>query len=127
MEGIPSAATLAVRHLGAYVDLIQSDLDASARVVRSRVIAGCALAGSLLLALGLASAWIVAATWNSPNRPWAIAGLLAVFVLIAIVSFWKVRRLDADAPGLLAQTAREWSKDRRLLLELLARDSREPS
>lgn len=127
MERVSAAAALGVRHLGAYVDLIQSDLDTSARVLRGRVIAASILGGSLLLAVGLACVWLIAASWNTPGRLWMIAGLLGVSVIVAAISFWKVRNLDARAPPLLSQTAHEWSKDRRLLLELLARDSQEPS
>jgi uncharacterized membrane protein YqjE len=127
MERISAAAALAVRHIGAYVDLIQSDLDNSAKLVRRRVIAASVLGGSLLLAIGLACVWVIAAAWNTPNRQWAIASLLGLFVIVAAVSFWRVRSLDANAPALLSRTAGEWSQDRRLLLELLARGSREPS
>jgi uncharacterized membrane protein YqjE len=121
IERLSNAATIAVRHAGAYADLLQSDLDVSSRVVRRRVIVASVMGAALLLAVGLACVGVIAAAWDTPQRMWAIGGLLGLFVLIAAVAFWKYRALDADAPPLLSQTAGEWSKDRRLLEELLAR------
>jgi uncharacterized membrane protein YqjE len=119
---LSTAACLAVRHAGAYVDLIQSDLDLTSRLVRRRMIAASVMGLALLQALALGCVWIIAAAWDTPLRMPAIAGLVGLFLVVAAVAFWKLRSLDASAPPLLAQTIREWSKDRRLLEELLARN-----
>ena len=41
-----------------------------------------AIAG--MMALGLGCLWIIAATWDGPNRLWAVGGLCIGFLLIAI-------------------------------------------
>lgn len=125
VEPLLIAASLAVRHVGAYADLIRSDLNARETVIHKRIAAAGVLVGALLLAVALACVWIIALSWDGPARLWAIAGLLAFFICVAAAALWRVRSLDAAAPVLLAQTAHEWSKDRRLLLELLARGSQE--
>jgi hypothetical protein len=124
-EPLSIAASLAVRHVGAYADLIRSDLNARETVVHQRIAAAGVLMGALLLAAALACVWIIALSWDGHGRNWAIAGLLGFFICVAAAALWRVKSLNAAAPGLLAQTAQEWSKDRRLLLELLARGSQE--
>lgn len=127
IERLSVATSIAVRHAGAYADLIVSDLEATSRVVRGQVIAASVTGVAILLAVSLGCLWIIAATWDTPARTWAIAGLLGVFVLIALAGLWRFRILDAGAPALLAQTGSEWAKDRRLLEELLGRDGTTPS
>jgi uncharacterized membrane protein YqjE len=124
IDRLSSAAALAVRHAGAYVDLIQCDLDVTSRLLRGRLIAAAVMALALLQAVTLGGIWIIAAVWDTPLRIPAIAGLVALFLVVAGAAFWRLRSLDASAPALLARTSREWSKDRRLLEELLARDPR---
>ncbi len=121
IDRLSTAASLAVRHAGAYVDLIQSDLDLTSRVLRARVVAALAVALALQLAVALGCVWIIAAAWDTSLRVPAIASLLGLFLVITGAALWKFRALDASAPPLLAQTIREWAKDRRLLEELLAR------
>jgi uncharacterized membrane protein YqjE len=120
IDRLSTAASLAVRHAGAYVDLIQSDLDLSSRVLRARVIAALSVALALQLAVALGCVWIIAAAWDTSFRIPAIASLLGVFLLVAGAAWWKFRALSASAPPVLSQTISEWAKDRRLLEELLA-------
>lgn len=122
IDRLAVAAAIGVRHAGAYADLLASDLEAGATLIRGRVIAASVMGFAILLAVSLACVWVLAATWDTPQRTWAIGGLLAAFVLIAGVAFWRFRTLNSGAPGLLAQTSREWAKDRRLLEELLGHE-----
>ena len=127
IDRLSAAAAIAVRHVGAYTELVASDLDASSRAIRRRVIAASIMGVAILLAVSLACLWIIAATWDTPQRTWAIGGLLVLFVVIALAAFWRFRVLDAGAPGLLSQTSREWEKDRRLLERLLGHAGSESS
>jgi uncharacterized membrane protein YqjE len=115
-------AAIAVRHAGAYTDLILSDLDAAAKALRQRVIATVVLGCAALIAILLACAWIVAATWDTAARGWTIGGLLALFLAIAAGALWRLYVLQATTPGVMSQTTSEWAKDRRVLEELLARE-----
>lgn len=115
------AATVAVRHVSAYLDLIQSDLDVGIGLARRRLMAACVMVAALLMAVAVLCGWIVAAAWNTPQRSWVVGGLLAALVAIAALAFWRIRALRS-APRLLSQTTRELSKDRTMLIAFLQRD-----
>ena len=120
-RSVSAAASVAVRHIGAYLDLLQSDLDIGIALARSRLVAACVMAAALLMAVALLCGWIVAEAWNTPQRSWVVGGLLAALLVVASVAFWRIRILRA-APRLLAQTTRELSKDRTMLIAFLERD-----
>lgn len=111
-------AAVAVRHVAAYVDLIQSDLDAGARVARRRLVAFSVMAAAILLMASVICGWIIAAAWNTPQRSWVLGGLVAGLLLIALGAFYRIHALRS-APTLLSQTANEFSHDRNLLMALL--------
>jgi len=119
MERLALAASIAIRHAGAYSDLILSDVDTASRVARQRLLAVAIMAGSSLLAVLLACGWLLAAAWDTPGKNWALGGLLALFVLIAIGAFGALKAINTGAPTVLARTAREWAKDRQLLEDIL--------
>ena len=127
VERLAAIASITVRHAGAYTDLILSDIDASRAGLRRRVLAGTILAVSSVLAAGLACVWVIALTWDTPARLWAIGGLLLVFGVVAVACLYQLSTLRASEPALLSQTAREWAKDRQLLEELLARERSQAS
>lgn len=122
MERLAALASLAVRHAGAYTDLILSDLDATRVVLHQRVVAGTIVIGAGVLAAALACVWIIALTWDTAARIWAIAALLLLFVAVAAAAWWRLNTLRNSGPAILSQTAHEWAKDRQLLEELLARE-----
>jgi uncharacterized membrane protein YqjE len=120
-QSVSAAAAVAVRHVSAYLDLLQSDLEIGIQLARSRLIAVCVMSAALLMAVALLCGWIVAVAWNTPQRSWVVAGLIGVLVVIAIAAFWRICALRS-APSLLSQTARELSNDRSLLMAFLERD-----
>jgi uncharacterized membrane protein YqjE len=122
IDRLSVAAAIAVRHAGAYTDLILSDLDATATGFRQRVVATVVLGCAVLIAILIACAWIVAATWDTVARGWTIGGLLALFLAIAAGALWRLRVLEAITPAVMSQTTSEWAKDRRVLEELLAKE-----
>jgi|SRR5579862_5933203 len=122
MERLAAFASLAVRHAGAYTDLILSDIDATRVVLHRRVVAGTVVIGASVLAAALACVWIIALTWETAARIWVIGALLLLFVAVAAAAWWRLTALRSHGPAMLSQTAREWAKDRQLLEELLARE-----
>jgi len=120
IDRLSTTAAIAVRQAGAYTDLILSDLEVSSKLLRRRVAWGAAALVSLHIAVLLGCTFLIAVSWDSQYRLWMIAGLLLGFAAVAVISVWRLGVVDAGAPGVLAQTAREWAKDRRLLEELLA-------
>ena len=87
-QSVSAAAAVAVRHVSAYLDLLQSDLDIGIQLARRRLIAVCVMSAALLMAVALLCGWIVAVAWNTPQRSWVVAGLMGVWVVIAIAAFW---------------------------------------
>ena len=122
IDRLAVAASIAVRHAGAYTDLILSDIDAAGRVVRRRVVAGSAAAGAIAFAVALACVLAIASTWDTAARMWTIAGLTVLFVGIAVLALRALKQVNDAAPPVLARTAHEWAKDRQLIEELLARE-----
>ena len=120
-RSVSAAATVAVRHIGAYLDLLRSDLDIGIGLVRRRLVAACVMGAALTMATALLCAWAIAEAWNTPERPWVLGGLVGILVMIALIAFWRIRVLRS-APGLLSQTTRELSKDRTMLMAFLERD-----
>jgi len=127
LDSLSDAATIAVRHAGAYTDLIVSDLNVGTRALRRRMVVASIMCGAILLAVAIATAWAIAASWDTAARSWVIGGLLLLFVAIAVVAYKQLGALTAAGPPVLSQTTREWAKDRELLEELLARDRAEVS
>jgi len=119
IERLAVAASIAVRHAGAYTDLILSDVETASRLARRRLLTVAIIAGSSMLAVLLACGWVVAAVWDTAGRNWALGGLLGLFVLSAALASIVLRSINADAPTMLSRTAREWAKDRQLLEDIL--------
>jgi uncharacterized membrane protein YqjE len=127
IDRLSTAASIAVRHVGAYTDLILSDLDVASEGVRRRLVATSVMVAAIVLAVVMACVWVMAAAWDTRARLWVIAGLLGFFLAMAAAALWRLNVLEAAAPSVLSQTAREWAKDRKLLEELLARERAEAS
>jgi uncharacterized membrane protein YqjE len=121
IDRLSAVASIAVRHAGAYTDVILSDLEATSMRARRRLITATVLACASVLAVAMACVWLIAAAWDTAARIWVIGGLLGLFLAIAAAAFWKLHVLGSGAPGVLPQTAREWAKDRRILEELFER------
>ena len=127
IDRLSTAASIAVRHVGAYTDLIRSDLDVASERVRRRLVATSVMVAAIVLTVVMACVWVMAAAWDTRARLWVIAGLLGFFLVMAAAAFWRLNVLEAAAPSVLSQTAREWAKDRKLLEELLARERAQAS
>ena len=127
VERLAALASMLVRHAGAYTELLLTDIDATRSLLHQRVLLGMVLATASVLAVAMGCVGIIALTWDTAARLWAIAGLLVVFLGVAVLAFRKLSALRAGEPPLLSQTLREWEKDRRLLEDLLARERGQPS
>jgi uncharacterized membrane protein YqjE len=121
MDRLSATASIAVRHAGAYADLIASDLSTSSQDLRRQLVAAATLGLGIVLVVALGCVLAIAAAWDTPARLWVIGGLIAGALLLVLAGFLRLRRVKAGAAPLLGQTAREWDKDRRLLEELLER------
>ena len=121
IDRLSATASIAVRHAGAYADLIASDLSLGSQDLRRQLVAVATLGLGVVLAAALVCVLAIAAAWDTPARLWVIGALIAAALLVVAVALLRLRRVKANAAPLLGQTAREWDKDRRLLEELLDR------
>ena len=78
IDRLSATASIAVRHLGAYADLIASDLDLTSRDLRRQLVAAAVLALGTMLAAALACLLAIAAAWDTQARLWVIGGLAAI-------------------------------------------------
>jgi uncharacterized membrane protein YqjE len=112
------AAPILLRHLGAYVELAERDLADSRRDLTGRTQAGLMFVVSASFALLMLCAGVVAATWDTPSRLFAIATMGAAFVVLALVSgFYAARR---SGKATFASVRREWQLDRAMFDEMFS-------
>jgi hypothetical protein len=119
LERLTVAATLAVRHVGAYTDLVLSDAEEARREAARRVWTSALMATAMMFAVAMACLLLIAMTWETAARLWTVAGLLCLFAATILIAYSRLRALAARPNALFARTAREWEKDRPLLEQLL--------
>lgn len=110
LELLPKLSRALLRHLFAYGELLFEEARVVLGRVRRRVVgmAVALLAG--MMAVGLGCLWIIAATWDGPNRLWAVGGLCIGFLLIAICGgAYAVGGRSRGAP--FEQLRAEWRAD----------------
>jgi uncharacterized membrane protein YqjE len=114
---VPRLAPHVLRHLAALARLGAQDAKLAAKVY-GRYALGLAIAGvAAVLALLMACAWILAATWDTPYRTWAAGGLTVLFAFVALAMLWSARARVARSATFDA-TRRNVELDRRLYAEL---------
>ncbi len=119
LEALPRLAVAVLQHLIAYGELLYEEGTEAARRLRRGIIgfALAALAG--FIALELACLWIIAATWDGPNRLTAVGALCVGFVLIAVICSAYASGARAADGGKSFQRAREeWRADMQALAAL---------
>ena len=119
LQRVSAVASLAVRHVGAYADLIADDVSVALDGFSRRLMVSVILIASAGFSVALACVWAIVAVWDTTARLWVIALLAGLFALVASWALLTLRRLGGDSPGILSRTADEWQKDRLLLEELL--------
>ena len=121
-----AAASLLLRHLGAYGELIAEELGLAYGAFLRRLRAGIVLILAVVFCVAMACVWAIAATWSTPARMWMIAGLFFVFLVTSVSSLMVLKARRNSAPRLLARTGLELQKDRLLLDDLLLRLTSKP-
>ena len=127
LEKIESAAPLLARHASAYGELLADDLLTAWEAFGRRLFIGVALVMAVLMTLLLASAWLIALTWDTPARLGAIGALAGLFLLVSLVTGYRLYVLQRKPMRLLNLTRHELDKDRRFVEELLPKTADEPS
>jgi uncharacterized membrane protein YqjE len=125
IDRLSATASIAVRHVGAYTELLASDLQLGSEDLRRQLLALTALVLGVVFTVALGCVWVIAVTWDTPLRLGVIGALTGMALLLALIGLWRLKIVRTSASPWLSQTAREWNKDRRLLEELLARGGAE--
>jgi uncharacterized membrane protein YqjE len=121
-----SVASLFLRHVGAYGELIAEELGFAYAAFLRRLLAGLVLIAAGAFSIAMACVWAIAVTWSTPGRIWLIAGLFGLFVVTSVASLVVLKAPKNEPQRLLARTRLEWQKDRLLLDDLLLRSSGKP-
>ncbi len=126
-EKIASAAPLLARHASAYGELLADDLLTAWEAFGRRLCLGVALVMAVLMTLLLASAWLIALTWDTPARLGTIGALAGLFLLVSLAAGYGLYVLQSKPMRLLNLTRQELDKDRRLVEELVPKTADEAS
>lgn len=112
LEALPRLALAVLRHLIAYGELLYEEGGELARRLRRSAIGLAIGAVAGFIALELGCLWIIAATWNGPNRLTAVGALCIGFALVAVISTVyasNVQRAGGRRP--FARVREEWRTD----------------
>ena len=119
LEALQRLAPAVLRHLLAYGDLICDEAGDALRRSRRRTLGLAVAFAAGVMALSLACVWIIAASWDGPNRLAVVGGLCGIFAIVALAGACYARR--AALPGQPAPFERlraEWRADRLELARL---------
>ncbi len=112
LEALPRLALAVLRHLIAYGELLYEEGGEVARRLRRALIGFAIAAVAGFIALELACLWIIAATWNGPNRLTAVGALCIGFALLAIISMaYASKAQKAGGRQPFARVREEWRTD----------------
>jgi uncharacterized membrane protein YqjE len=118
-EKIASAAPLLARHASAYGELLADDLLTASQAFGRRLLVSVILIMAILMTLLLACAWLIAFTWDTPERLLTIGALTGVFFLGSLAAGYGVYSLQTKPMHLLTLTRQELVKDRQLVEDLV--------
>jgi hypothetical protein len=118
-ERITSAAPILAEHASAYGELIADDVLTASQAFSKRLWVGVALAMAVLIAILLACTWLIARSWDSPDRLATIGALAGFFFVVSLVAGVVLYVLQTKPIRLLHRTRLEWDKDRLLVEDLV--------
>ncbi|HWG77951.1 MAG TPA: hypothetical protein VN660_14325 [Steroidobacteraceae bacterium] len=85
LELLPRLLQVLLRHLFAYGELAYEEGVLAARRLRRRLLGAAIACVAGMLALMMGCVWVIAATWDGPNRMLAVGALCVGFVLVTII------------------------------------------
>ncbi len=110
LELLPRMLQALLRHLFAYGELAYEEGVIAARRVRRRMIGGVVACMAGMLAVLMGCVWVIAATWDGPNRQLAVGALCIGFLLIAAIG--ALYAFGGGSAGVPFEHLRaEWRRD----------------
>ncbi len=116
---LPKAAPVLLRHLAAYGELAEQDLERARRDLLARLRTDAILAVAGLFALLMGCLGVVALTWDTRYRVAAIAWMGAGFLAVAVFAALHRAGLERERRPFLDTVRREWREDRGSLDRIL--------
>jgi hypothetical protein len=109
LELLPRLLQALLRHLFAYGELAYEEGVLAAQRLRRRLLGAAIACMAGMLALMMGCVWVIAATWDGPNRLLAVGALCIGFVLVAIVGITYAAGGGGRVP--FAALRAEWHSD----------------
>jgi uncharacterized membrane protein YqjE len=128
LELLPRLLQALLRHLFAYGELAYEEGVLAAQRIRRRLIGAAVACMAGMLALMMGCVWVLAATWDGPDRMIAVGALCIGFLLIAIIGIAYAAGGTRRAP--FQQLRAEWHNDLEAIAQLdptLVRDAPGPA
>lgn len=117
---LPKAAPALLRHIGAYFELLASDLEQARRDFGAMVIASVVAGACLFFALLMGCVVIIALTWDTPYRVAAVACTGGAFLIGGVIAMIYRSKALKEQPPFLATVKREWREDMVVLERILS-------
>lgn len=109
LELLPRLLQALLRHVFAYGELAYEEGVVAARRLRRRLLGAAIACMAGMLALMMGCVWVIAATWDGPNRMLAVGALCIGFLLVAISGIAYAAGGGGRAP--FAALRAEWHND----------------
>ena len=119
IEALQRLAPAVLRHLIAYGELLCEETGDALRQSRRRALGVAVTVAAGVMALSLACVWVIALSWDGPNRLVVVGVLCLGFTIVALIGAAYAR--GAVAAGRSAPFERlraEWRADMRELAQL---------
>jgi uncharacterized membrane protein YqjE len=110
LDVVPRLLQEVLRHLFAYGQLLHYEIIEALRQGRRRLWGAAIALTAGMMALVLGCLWVIAATWDGPNRLIAVGALCVGFLLIAIVG-GLYAGADAGVARPFERLRAEWRAD----------------
>ncbi len=123
---VPRMAPHVVRHLAALARLGARDARQAAAVYGRHAMRLAIAAVAGFVAVLMACAWVLAATWDTEWRTWAAGGLTVLFAIVALATLSSARKGIARSAAFEA-TKHNLELDRQLYAELRPEQAQEPA
>lgn len=116
LELLPKLMQALLRHLFAYGELAYEEGVLAAQRMRRRLLGAAIACMAGMLALMMGCVWVLAATWDGPDRLLAVGALCVGFLLMALIGVAYAAGGGSRAP--FQQLRAEWRSDLQQLAQL---------